>query len=176
MSACTSVPAIRSRPCRNGELDHEQRADDDPAEPLHELDLGAGRTAGGEHVVEDDHAGAGLDRVDVNLERIRAVLEVVARLDRLPGQLAGLPRGHEAAAERVGERTAEDEAARLGAEDHVGRPRAGPRRQPVDRLAEGRGSASSGITSLKTIPSLGKSGTSRISVARSSSLIGRPPP
>ena len=61
---------------------------------------------------------------------------VVARLDRLPRQLAGLAGRHEAAAERVRERAAEDEAAGLGAEDHVGRARAGPGGEPVDRLAE----------------------------------------
>ena len=76
------------------------------------------------------------DRVRVELERVEAVLELVLGADRVPGQLAGLPRGHEAAAEPVRQRAAEDEAARLCAEDHVGLQRLGVGREPIDRVAE----------------------------------------
>src|SRR5437868_2818194 len=59
------------------------------------------------------------ERVGVQLERVEAVLERVLDADGVPRQLAGLARRHERAAEPVRERAAEDEAARLGAEDHV---------------------------------------------------------
>ena len=117
----------------------------------------------------DDHARALADRVGVHLEAVGAVLELVGRLDRLPGQLAGLPRRHEAAAEPVGERAAEDEAARLGAEDDVGLAAAARARSSRSIVSwKYVGSATSGIRSLKTIPGFGKSGTSRTRSRRSS--------
>src|SRR6187402_1724036 len=85
VDAGNALPAVQER-----QLDHEQRSDDHAAEPLDELDLRPGRSTRREDVVEDDHPGARLERVDMHLEGISAVLERVARLDRFPWQLAGL--------------------------------------------------------------------------------------
>ena len=92
----------------------------------------------------------------MDLEAVGAVLEVVRRLDGLPGQLARLSGGHEAAAEPVGECAAEDEAARLRAEDDVRLP--GPRQlgEPVDRLAEVDGVGDERHQVLEDDPGLGE--------------------
>ena len=68
-----------------------------------------------------------------------AVLERVGHLDGLPRELARLARGHEAAAEPVRERAAEDEAASLRAEDDVGTKRSRERLEAIDRLPEVHG-------------------------------------
>ena len=61
----------------------------------------------------------GLDRVAMDLEGVRAVLERVLDRDRLGRQLAQLADRHEAGAQLVGHRGAEDEAARLHPDDDV---------------------------------------------------------
>ena len=120
-----------------------------------------------------------LDRVGVHLELVESVLERVLRRHGVPGQLAGLARRHEAAAELARERSTGDVAARLGAEYEVGLARRGPLRQPLDGLRERLASPSSGMMSLKITPGFGKSGTSRIfasrSIAMPSSLPGCDP-
>ena len=72
----------------------------------------------------------------MHLQAVGAVLERVDNLDGLPRELARLPRGHEAAAEPVCERAAEDEAASLRAEDDVGTKRPSELLEPIDRLPE----------------------------------------
>jgi hypothetical protein len=101
------------------ELDGEGEAGDLSAELLDELDGGLHGAAGGEQVVDQDDALAGLDGVEVDLQRIRAVLQVVADAGNGRGQLLGLAHGDEAGVEAVGQRGAEDEAARLDAQDQV---------------------------------------------------------
>ncbi len=76
------------------------------------------------------------DRVRVQLQRVEAVFECVLCADRSPGKLPGLARGHEAAAEPVGEGGAEDEPPRLGAQHDVGLPRLRELRQPLHRLVQ----------------------------------------
>ena len=81
----------------------------------------------------------GLDRVAVDLERVRAVLERVLDGDRLGRQLAQLAHRHEAGVELVGHRGAEDEAARLHADDEVDLLAGVRREHQVDRfLVRGR--------------------------------------
>ena len=92
----------------------------------------------------------------MHLEAVGAVLELVGRLDRLPRQLARLAGRHEAAAEPVGEGAAEDEAARLGAEDHVGLERPRERLEPVDRLPEVDGVGDERHQVLEDDPRLGE--------------------
>ena len=72
----------------------------------------------------------------MHLERVGAVLEVVRDRRGVPRKLARLARRHETRAQLVGERAAEDEAARLGAH-HLGHARVGERiGKRVDRAAE----------------------------------------
>src|SRR5207245_1670937 len=58
-------------------------------------------------------------RLLVDRERVAPVLELVLDLDGLARQLAELPHGDQARAELVGERTTEDEPARLDGDDDV---------------------------------------------------------
>src|SRR5437660_1308598 len=71
-------------------------------------------------------------------QRVPAVLELVLDFDRLPGELAELPHRHEARAELVGHRAAEDEAAGLDADDDLDARVPVPRGQMVDDVVEGR--------------------------------------
>ena len=110
--------------------------------------------------------GPARNQVRMHLERVLAVLEHVARADRLRAAAspAGAPARSRSRAARAIAR-AEDEAARLGAEDEIRLASARPSSaSSVDRLVERLGSASSGMMSLKPTPGLGKSGTSRIFV------------
>src|SRR5437763_16662333 len=65
------------------ELDDERAAADLAAELLDQAGDRLHRAAGREHVVVDQDACPGLDRLRVQLEDVLAVLEPVARADRL---------------------------------------------------------------------------------------------
>ena len=78
----------------------------------------------------------GTDGVAVHLERGRAVLEVVLDADHVGRQLAKLAHGHEANTELVRDRRAEDEAARLHADDDVDVALPHPLHEPVDGRLE----------------------------------------
>src|SRR5262249_52527055 len=73
------------------QLDEEREADDVALQALDELDRALHRAAGGQEVVDDQDLLAGLDRVAVDLERVRPVFEGVLDGDRLRRQLAELP-------------------------------------------------------------------------------------
>src|SRR5947209_970038 len=102
-----------------GELDQERHADDVPPELLDQAERRGHRAARGEQVVDGEHALPRLDRVLVDGERVAPVLELVLDFDGLARQLAELPHGDQARAELVGERTTEDEPARLDGDDDV---------------------------------------------------------
>ena len=95
------------------------------------------------------------DPVLVDLERRRAVLEVVLRRLRLPGKLVLLSHGDEPGAEVIGHGGREDEAPRLDPDHLVHGPAAEVHDDEVDDRGEGDLSASSGVMSLKTMPSCG---------------------
>ncbi len=63
---------------------------------FHQRDGGGGRTARGEQVINEQHARAGLERVNVHRDRRRAVFERVILLVRFVGQLAFFADGDEA--------------------------------------------------------------------------------
>ena len=79
---------------------------------------------------------AGLDGVLVDLEHALSVLEAVLLPIGAPGQLPGLAYDREALSEHAGERRAEDEAARLDADDPIGPPAGRMLREPIDHAAE----------------------------------------
>src|SRR5262249_53124210 len=121
----------------------QERQLDDEADAAHlaseALDEPADRldgAAGGEDVVVDQDAGSVRDQLRMELERVRAVFELVRRAHRLRRQLPGPPRGDEAAADLARDRRAEDEAPRFSAEDQIRLLRRGPRRQLGDGLIE----------------------------------------
>src|SRR5450631_2030671 len=93
------------------ELDEEAQANDLALEPLDQVDRAADRAAGGEQIVDHQDPLAGLDRVAMDLERVRSIFERVLDGDRLGRQLAQLADRNEASVEQVGHRRAKDEAA-----------------------------------------------------------------
>ena len=102
-------------------------------ELLDELAQGPRRPARGQQVVVDEHARARGDRVGVQLQRVGGVLEHVLGAHGLVRQLARLAREHEAGAELARDRRAEQEAARLGADDDVDAQVAGEVGQAASR-------------------------------------------
>src|SRR3954467_12628196 len=100
-------------PLEEVELDEKGEPDDVALEPLDQLDRALDGAAGREEVVDDQDLLARLDRIAVDLEGVRAVLEGVLDRDRLGRQLAELADRNEARVELVGHRRAEDEPARL---------------------------------------------------------------
>lgn len=101
------------------EFDGEGEARDLCSELFHELDGGLHGATGGEQVVYDDDALAGLDGVEVDFKRVGAVLEVVGDLCRGGRQLLRLADGNKACIEAVGHSWPEDEAAGLNAENEI---------------------------------------------------------
>src|SRR5262245_45509082 len=89
-------------------------------------------------IVDDQDPLAGLDRVAVDLERVRAVLEGILDGQRLGRQLAELADRDEAGTELVGHRSREDEAARLHPDDDVDLVVLERLEHEPDRLVEGR--------------------------------------
>jgi len=118
------------------EFDSEADTDNFSAEFFYELHRRLHRAAGGEEVVDDEDALAGLDGVEMDFEGVGAVLEVVADFGRGGGEFFGLADRDEAGVEAVGERGAEDEAAGFDAEDHVDVFADVVRGEGVDELGE----------------------------------------
>src|SRR5262249_58446630 len=96
-----------------------------------------GGAAGGDQVIDQDHAVALGYRVLVHLHLVDAVFERISDGDALVGQLALLADRHEAGRYLVRDRAAEDEAARLDAGDLVDLASRPGLHQLVDRAAEG---------------------------------------
>src|SRR4051812_50038932 len=93
------------------QLDEEGEAHDLALESLDELDRAMDGPACREEIVHDQHLLAWGDRVSVDLECVRAVLEGVFDGDGLRRQLAQLADRDESGIELIGHRGAEDEAA-----------------------------------------------------------------
>src|SRR5699024_3087299 len=101
------------------ELDEERGAEHVDVEASGELQRGRRGPAGGQEVVDHQHTGSRREGVLRDLDPRAAVLEVVGQPGGLSRQLPGLAHGDEAGADLVGQRGAEHEAARLGADDDV---------------------------------------------------------
>src|SRR5664279_5125574 len=76
------------------ELDQEFRRNHGAAEALKKLDGRARGSARGEQIVDQSDAGAGRNRVLVNLDGVGAVFQRVGFLARLPRQLVRLANGN----------------------------------------------------------------------------------
>src|SRR5438105_8422034 len=118
------------------ELDDEGAADDHPAETLYEAADRLHRAPRRQHVVVDEDACAAADHLGVQLERVLPVLERIGRAHGLRRKLPGPASGYESAADLVGDRRSEDEAARLRAEDEVRLLRLRPGSELLDRLPQ----------------------------------------
>src|ERR1700733_1312712 len=80
---------------------------------------GRGRTPGCEHVVQDQHPLAWLERIGVHLEGVGTVLQLVSYRKHLERQLACFAYRHEARTEAVGNWGGNYEAPRLDPEHLV---------------------------------------------------------
>src|SRR6185437_13001478 len=69
--------------------------------------------------IDNDHALAGLNGIEMDFERVRTVFEVIAHARGLRGQLLRLAHWNEAGVQAISQRRPEDKAARLNAEDQV---------------------------------------------------------
>jgi site-specific recombinase XerD len=101
------------------DLDQKSGADDLCALPARELEASLGCAAGGDHVVDDQHAAAAGECVAVHLERVGPVFQRVLGAIARAWQLAGLAHRDERGPQRERERRREHEAARLDAEHRV---------------------------------------------------------
>ena len=138
-TACSGRPPELRAPAEGRELDEHADADDLGAELLGQLRGGFRRAPGREHVVDDEDPLPRRERVGMDLEAVLAVLEAVGHALGLARQLPGLARRHDADVELAGERRAEEEAARLDAEDLGGRiARGTDRPSPSTAAREGR--------------------------------------
>src|SRR6185503_19219081 len=100
-----------------GKVDDEAAANDVATRAFDQFHARERSAAGGDQVVDHEHALAAVDRVGVDLDAVGAVLEVVVDADRRVRELAGLAHGDEARLERDRDGAAEDEAARFDAGD-----------------------------------------------------------
>ncbi len=81
------------------QVDHGADTDDFSTQRLENSNRRLAAAAGGNQIVQQQHALARDDGIDVHLEASRAVLELVIVPDRLVRQLAGLSQRHEAGTE-----------------------------------------------------------------------------
>ena len=116
------------------QLDGEGQSGDFAAQLLHELDGGFHRAAGSQQVIDQHYALSGLNGVQVNLQRVGAVLQIIGHARDGRGQFVRLAHGHKAGVEPVGQGGAKDKAAGLDAEDEVDLAREIVRRQRVNQL------------------------------------------
>ena len=152
------TPPAEPRPSRN-ELDYEQGAGHDATETFDQVDLRPGRPASRQHV-EDDDARALRYRVAVHLQAVRPPSAYVA-LHGLPRQLPACAAMNPAPSSKA------SAPPKMNPRASAPRIRAGSRGRDQSeswRIASAKyaGSASRGMKSLKTMPSVGKSGTSRM--------------
>src|ERR1019366_8428938 len=118
------------------EFDREAEAGDLAAKLTHQLHRRLHGAAGGEQIVDDDHALSRLDRVEMDFEGVGSVLQVVAHAGGLCRQLLRLAHGNESSVQAVRQHRAKDEAARLDAEDQVDLLADVVGRERVDHLRE----------------------------------------
>ena len=118
-----------------GQVDDEGRRRHRRADLSNKAHRREGGSGGGDEVVDEQHPRARRAGVDMHGEPVAAIFQRIILGDRLAGQLARLADQEQPAAEPLGERRTDDEAARLDRRDEVGRLPY-PRRQRLDRGGE----------------------------------------
>src|SRR6266403_2284087 len=118
------------------QIDHEAAFHHDSAHLLDQLRSRFGSAAGGDQVVQQQHAVARADRIDVDFDPIATVFELVVVPDRLGRELAFFADRNEPHAQGEGDRRSDDEAARLDSRDLVDFLAAVVVRDLLDRHAE----------------------------------------
>src|SRR5882762_8880701 len=103
------------------EFDGEGGAFDSTAELLNELGGSRGCTTGGEQIVANNYALAGLDGVFVDFERVGAVFQGIRDAGGFGGKLLRFSNGDKSCAKPVRQCGSKNEAAGLDPRDHVDR-------------------------------------------------------
>ena len=119
-----------------GQLDGKRGSFDLSAELLDEPRGCCGSAAGGEQVVADNHALAGLHGVFVNLQRVRAIFQLVRDAGGFGGQFFRLAHRDESGAEPIGERWSKNKPACFDPRDNVNRVVLVVLAQPVNQDAK----------------------------------------
>src|ERR1700677_322954 len=76
-------------------------------------------SSGSQQVVDQHHPLAGRNGVQVDLQRVRAVLQIVGNASHRSRKLARLAHRHKASVQPVGQRWSKDESTRLNAQHQV---------------------------------------------------------
>ena len=126
--------AGRRRP--NPAIDHKCRGDQVSPRPSDQFNRRLGCSTRGDQIVDKEHAIAFLYRVGVDLNGVDAVFQAVVLADRACRKLALLAYRHEAAAEFVGDRPAQDEAPGLDARHVIDTGCQKRHHQSVDRCSQ----------------------------------------
>jgi len=98
---------------------HKGAFDDLGTDLVQQFHCRLGRPPRCNQIVDEEHALAGLDRPDMQLDTIAPVLEIEVPPDRRSREFAGFANRHESKTHLVGDRRAEDEAAGFDSHDQV---------------------------------------------------------
>ncbi len=101
------------------ELDEKAQRFDFAADFLDEIGNAARGATGGEDVIHDDDALAGLDRIRMHLQPISSIFELIGNLHGVRGEFPRLQNGNLAFAELVREGRREDESSALDPDDRI---------------------------------------------------------
>jgi len=123
-------------PAQEIQFDYEMQTHHLAPQLPYELGYGRRRSAGGEHIVDDQNAVPDLNRVAMDLERIGAVFELIFDALSRGRQLVGLPHRNEAGMQSVSHGRREYKSARFNADDGVDLHALAVRAEPVDHALE----------------------------------------
>jgi hypothetical protein len=140
------------------EFYEEAEATNSASQALDESGGGGGGSSGGKKIVYDVYVLARLDRVEVHLDDVGAVLQVVGFGDPVVRELADFPRGNEPDLARDGDGCSEDEAATLDADNHIGVLMVDVGGEKVDDLLESSRIGEGGSDVFEENPGFGEVG------------------
>ena len=100
-------------PIQEGEREQKAAADDSPANGLHQLTGGSRRSSGREDVIDYEHIRTIRARIDVDFQRVRAVLQLVCDPSRRERKLADFSDRDDPGTERLRHWPAEQKSSAL---------------------------------------------------------------
>lgn len=120
------------------QLNQEVERHDFAAELADQADRRFGRSTRGQEIIDDQHALSGADRIPVDRQGVRSVLEAVLHFEAIGRQLSRLSDRHESRPEPTGQHAAEDKTPGLDPHHLIDPVRLITRGQLVRQLAESR--------------------------------------
>jgi hypothetical protein len=118
---------------------YKQKGCDLAADAFDEVGDGSGGAAGGQQVVDDEHAVTVTNGVLMHLERVLAVFEVVRDRDLCRRELPGLSDGNETGRDLVCDRRGKNKPSRFDPDDRVDLAVGKLAHETVDRVPEALG-------------------------------------